>query len=71
MEYPQNIDSKFRYVLVAARRAQQLRAGSKARVHSASDKLTVIAQEEVCAGLVPFVTFDSLVNNADGTRKIS
>jgi len=58
MEFPKNIDSKFRYILVAARRAQQLSAGSKARVHSGSDKLTVIAQEELCAGLVPFVTFD-------------
>lgn len=71
MEFPLNIDSKFRFILVAARRAQQLRAGSKARVHSDSDKLTVIAQKELCAGLVPFVTYDGLVNNFDGTHKVS
>ncbi len=54
MEFPQSIDSKFRYILVAARRAHQLHAGSKTRVQSESDKVTVIAQREVCAGLVPF-----------------
>ena len=54
MEFPQNIDSKFRYILVSASRAAQLRAGSKSRVQCDSDKQTVIAQHEVCAGLVPF-----------------
>ena len=71
MEFPQNIDSKFRYILLAARRVEQLRAGSKARVHSDSDKLIVIAQQELCAGLVPFVTYDSLVNSLDRTHKVS
>lgn len=69
MEFPLNIDSKFRYILVAARRAQQLRTGSKARVQCESDKLTVIAQQELCAGLVPFVLCDALGNVLDGTHK--
>jgi len=70
MEFPNNIDSKFRYILVAARRAQQLRAGSKARVHSDSDKLIVIAQQEVCAGLVPFETYDAVGNSLVGTHPV-
>jgi DNA-directed RNA polymerase subunit omega len=58
MELPQGIDSKFRYILVAAKRAHQLHAGAKARVQSESRKVIVIAQREVCSGLVPFITFD-------------
>ncbi len=55
MEFPQSIDSKFRYVLVAARRAHQLHAGSKTRFASdINKKVTVVARREVCAGLVPF-----------------
>ena len=71
MKLPQNIDSKFRYVLIAARRAQQLRAGSKARLHSDSDKLIVIAQQELCAGLVHFETYDAQGNSLNGTHKVS
>lgn len=69
MEIPQNIDSKFRYILVAARRAHQLRAGGKARVQSESEKVIVVAQQEVCAGLVPFMTYDGPGNDLDGTQK--
>ena len=54
MEIPPSIDSKFRYILVAAKRAHQLRAGSKARVQCESNKVIVVAQREVCSGLVPF-----------------
>ena len=58
MELPQGIDSKFRYILVAAKRAHQLHAGAKARVQSESRKVIVIAQREVCSGLVAFITLD-------------
>jgi DNA-directed RNA polymerase omega subunit len=54
MEFPMSIESKFRYILVAAKRAHELQAGSKARVQSLSNKLIVIAQQEVMAGFVPF-----------------
>ena len=50
----QDIESKFRFILVAAKRAHQLRDGSKARVESESNKVTVVAQREVSSGLVPF-----------------
>src|SRR5208282_5313591 len=58
MELPQGIDSKFRYILVSAKRAHQLVGGAQARVQSESKKVIVIAQREVCAGLVPFITYD-------------
>jgi DNA-directed RNA polymerase subunit omega len=58
MELPHGIDSKFRYILVAAKRAHQLHAGAKARVQSVSKKVIVIAQRELCSGLVPFIVHD-------------
>jgi DNA-directed RNA polymerase subunit omega len=54
MELPQKIDSKFRYILVAAKRARQLQAGARPLIQSAAKRLTRVAQQEVTAGLVPF-----------------
>jgi DNA-directed RNA polymerase subunit omega len=48
------IDSKFRYIIVAAKRTRQLQAGAKPMVSSQGRKFTRIAQEEVTAGLVKF-----------------
>ena len=70
MELPQGIDSKFRYILVAAKRAHQLHGGAKARVQSESKKVIVIAQREVCAGLVPFMTYDGHGNDLDRAAKV-
>lgn len=47
-----SIDSKFRYILIAAKRARQLQAGAKPLVHTTSRKPTRIAQEEMKAGIV-------------------
>jgi DNA-directed RNA polymerase subunit omega len=69
MELPLGIDSKFRFILVAAKRAHQLHAGARARVQSESNKVIVIAQREVCAGLVPFMTHDALGNNTTIARR--
>ena len=54
MNLPQGIDSKFRYILVAAKRARQLQAGAKPLVQTHTKKHTTVAQQEVEAGLVPF-----------------
>jgi DNA-directed RNA polymerase subunit omega len=54
MDLPQNMDSKFRFILVAAKRARQLQAGAKALIQTQSKKVTRVAQQEVGAGLVPF-----------------
>lgn len=65
MELPQGIDSKFRFILVAAKRAHQLIGGAKARVQSESKKVIVIAQREVSAGLVPFMMNDGKGHDLD------
>jgi DNA-directed RNA polymerase subunit omega len=49
---PKEIDSKFRFIIVAAQRAKQLQAGAKPRVLTTSYKPTRVAIEEVLAGAV-------------------
>ena len=63
MELPHSIDSKFRFILVAAKRAHQLIGGSKARVQSEGKKFIVIAQREVSEGLVSFMITDGKGRN--------
>ena len=54
MNLSQGMDSKFRMILVAAKRARQLQAGAKPLLQSNSKKPTRIAQQEVSAGLIPY-----------------
>jgi DNA-directed RNA polymerase subunit omega len=49
---PRDVDSKFRFITVAAQRAKQLQAGAKARVDPKSRKPTGVAMEEVLAGAI-------------------
>jgi len=44
---PDRVDSKFRYVLLVAKRAEQLIQGSSAKIKSRYSKPTRIAMEEV------------------------
>ena len=54
MDFPQGIDSKFRFILVVAARARQLEKGARPLIQTPSTRATQIAQAEVQAGLVPF-----------------
>jgi DNA-directed RNA polymerase omega subunit len=49
---PRDLDSKFRFITVAAQRAKQLQGGAKPRVDTHSRKPTRIAVEETLAGTV-------------------
>jgi DNA-directed RNA polymerase omega subunit len=49
MILPKSVDSKFRFITVAAQRAKQLQAGAKPRVDTHSRKPTRIAVEETIA----------------------
>ncbi|PYQ29882.1 MAG: DNA-directed RNA polymerase subunit omega [Acidobacteria bacterium] len=44
---PEGIDSKFRYVLLVSKRAEQLIQGAQARIRSRHAKPTRVAMEEV------------------------
>lgn len=49
---PEGIDSKFRYVLLVAKRAEQLIQGSQAKIKSRFAKPTRIAMEEIDRNVV-------------------
>lgn len=63
MTLPQGIDSKFRFILVAAKRARQLQAGAKPMVQNQSKRLTKVAQQEVEGGLIPFEVYETVVTD--------
>ena len=48
------IDSKFRYVILASKRAKQLLAGAKPKIKTKSKNPIRIAQKEVKKGLVDY-----------------
>jgi len=49
-----NIDSKYRFIILAAKRAKQLLKGAKPKIQSKSKSLIRIAQAEVRAGLIEY-----------------
>jgi DNA-directed RNA polymerase subunit omega len=49
---PKDVDSKFRFITVAAQRAKQLQNGAKPRVELKSRKPTRVAMQEVLANAV-------------------
>lgn len=49
-----DIDSKFRFVILASMRAKQLLRGAKPSVESKSKNLIRVAQEEVKKGLIDY-----------------
>ena len=49
---PEKVDSKFRYVLLAATRCEQLMQGASPRGDTHSTKLTRIAMEEIIDDVV-------------------
>jgi DNA-directed RNA polymerase subunit omega len=53
---PPEIDSKYRLIILAAKRSKQLQRGARPRIEidSAKHKPTRIALEEVIQGKVPF-----------------
>jgi DNA-directed RNA polymerase subunit omega len=69
MDLPQTMDSKFRFILVAAKRARQLQAGAKPLVQTLTKKLTKVAQLEVEAGLVPYEIFEIAADNGGKGKK--
>jgi len=54
VELPEGIDSVFRYIVICAQRAEQLIRGARPRLESKHVKPTLVAKDEVDAGLVPW-----------------
>lgn len=53
-DLPEGIDSTFRYILIAAKRAQQLISGARPRVTTRHVKPTTVALAELAAADVPW-----------------
>ena len=51
---PDNIDSKYRFVILSALRARQIQAGSAPMLTESRHKATQVAQKEILNGLVKF-----------------
>jgi len=51
---PDNIDSKYRFVILSALRARQIQAGSMPLLKDSRHKPTQVAQREILQGLVKF-----------------
>jgi DNA-directed RNA polymerase omega subunit len=49
---PKDLKSKYEFVTLASKRAEQLQMGALPRVESSGRKSTVVAQEEVATGAV-------------------
>ena len=49
---PENLESKYKFVTLASKRAEQLQTGALPRVVTADRKFTVVAQAEVAEGEV-------------------
>jgi len=69
MEIPQNLDSKFRFILVAARRARQLQGGAKPLIQTPTRRSTRVAQQEVGAGLVPIEVISPAGGDKNSKKK--
>ena len=49
---PENLESKYAFISLASARAEQLQSGALPRVDPSSNKVTVIAQQEVAEGAI-------------------
>jgi DNA-directed RNA polymerase omega subunit len=65
---PREVDSKFRFITVAAQRAKQLQNGAKPRVDVRSRKPTRIAMQEVLAEAVSWDMKDEVPPAAPPTE---
>jgi DNA-directed RNA polymerase subunit omega len=65
MEAQQNIDSKYRFILLSAKRARQLQSGARPLIQTASKRPTKVAQLEVASNLVPFENLQAEPSTAE------
>lgn len=65
MDVPQNVDSKYRFILLSAKRARQLQSGARPLIQTATKRATKVAQQEVASNLVPFENLQAEAANAE------
>ena len=62
---PDQFDSKFRFILVAAERAKQIQHGAPSRIEVKSRKAAFIAVKEVEENLVPYAVLEEEEEEAE------
>jgi DNA-directed RNA polymerase omega subunit len=62
---PDNIDSKYRFVILSALRARQIQGGSAPLLKEFRHKATQVAQKEILQGLVKFRIPENDNNNKE------
>lgn len=65
---PEDIHSKFRFVLLAANRAEQLMRGAPPRVDPKDRKLTSVAVDEILQGAVDWSLTDTTPASAEAAE---
>jgi DNA-directed RNA polymerase omega subunit len=58
IQIPDNVDSKYRFVILSALRARQIQSGSAPMIKEPSHKATQLARKELQQGLVKFRVAD-------------
>ncbi len=66
---PPGVDSKFRYVLIAARRARQLQSGGAPLVPTITKKPTRVAREELDNSMLKFEILPAENEDEAGAKK--
>jgi len=66
---PERMKSKYEFVMLAAKRAEQLQMGALPRVDPISTKVTVIAQQEVAEGQVRIFDPEQPVEDPDAEEE--
>ncbi len=65
IQIPENIDSKYRFVILSALRARQIQGGSTPMIKEPRHKATQIAQREILQGLVKFTVPEDTKNKKE------
>ena len=68
IDIPEEYDSKFRFILVAAERAKQLQNGYPPKVDEKSPKPAHIAIQEAQQGLITWEVLEEADEEEDGTE---
>jgi len=63
IQIPDNIDSKYRFVILSALRARQIQGGSIPMIKEPSHKATQLARKELQQGLVKFRIPEVILKN--------
>ena len=66
---PDNIDSKYRFVILSALRARQIQGGSAPMLKETRHKATQVAQKEILQGLVKFRIPDRENDQQEGQQE--